>query len=618
MSEQKYDTHELKKMSDKGILDSPLDSAILSQSDEEREKLQNALEKQKKVEEVPQEKKDIEPPSPKKQKVQEKHIPFILKIIYFLQALLFGKKTPYTNKFLIKRELKKLIYNFDPIFYDVNIQKLNESFPYYIHDIYQNLRKFTGLFKEVFIQDQEIHFDEDILFVDFIENLLKSDDKMLIDSVNNSYFREIIATEQNPEQILNQKLKKVREQLEQYNQQTIIQYTKNLEKFLLLTQFSFIKFFQIFDKHFTNDIHYRPKFQPVFGAGEVEQIKELNSFLLTIDFDSVPENILMHLDNIIDLMRIRIKDRLQDKEISIEQKNKLEMKLDEFSYKSQSIKDLNEMITKINKKKILEAIIKLMTDNFDYESSHKPKREGLLFKRYIKIIGAKKLQLYKKSYESIKKGVIQKQVLDFFGISDLSELISIENYNDEIKQQLEEKGVGGFDYVLIISIHKTFYEKVYKPTMSKIINLLLVEGDFIKKREHANFSEAYYQVDKTMEKFQLLQSEIEKGERDMGSIIKFAYATTVEAGFHTIVQRKIGELEGKINDIFTELISQYEIISQHLASALEDAKSSNPQFVANMKTIGSTGNKTFINNAIKSADILKKLIELMHALSIEK
>ncbi|MDH4127393.1 MAG: DUF5312 domain-containing protein [Spirochaetota bacterium] len=616
MSDKEYDKDTLKKLQSKGVFDSSLDPLVLSQSDEERKKLQEALKKDKESQ-AEKEKEDDKQPTLDTTKQIKKEETLCIRTLQFLQALFFGKKSAHSSKFFLKREMLAVIDGFSPLFYDNKIQKIKVNFPEYIYQIYKQLKQFDNLFEEIFLEDAEINFNSDILFLNFVDSLLTDDDKIFLESINKNYFFDIISKEQNSEETFKEKLNELKSRIEKYNKLTIMQYTSYFERLIILSQYGFYGFFKIFDPHFSEDPNYKPNFNPIFGDKGVRELQKINNYLILIDFQNIPENILIHLNNIINALY----KKLELKKIDSEGKEKHEEHLDKLynrlkSYKPNFIPELIQKINDLNNKNIIDALIKVMTDNYEYKPSVIPKKEGFLLKRYIKLTIAKKWFQLKRSYNEIKANIIQDKIMSFFNVTSVMELSKIENYNGEISEKLVEKGLEGFRYVQLLSIFKTFYEKMYDNDIRKKINKLLVEGDFLKKREQSLFSEAYYTLDKVIESLSAIESELREEEKDVGQILRFSRGEIPDSGYQIVIQRKLSDLEIRINNILKDGMQHYKTILDNLKLAIDDWKTSKPQYISNIKTVAGSSNKSFLNDVIKAEANISYFIELVYSFGI--
>ncbi|MDH5680050.1 MAG: DUF5312 domain-containing protein [Spirochaetota bacterium] len=612
MDKKKYDKKTIKKVKDKGLFDNKLDPAILDQSAEERAKLQKALaEDRKKQESKGKGTKVKSSPLKKKTRKKASKPSIFMRMIYFFQALFFGKKTPHNSRFLLKREMKAVIESFNPVFYDFNIQKIKENFPEYIYSIYKGLQSLAHIFEELFREEKDLDFTKRIFFLELVDQLLSDSDKKLLDSINEDYFQQIIAQEPYPEEALNKRLNELRNNLERSDKQVILQYTAEVEKFLYLFRFPFSNFFKVFDSHFTVEASYKPKFQPVFGDKGIEEIKKLDEYFRLIDFDRIAENIFVHIDQTVN----DIKDSLKPKEDDGKDKSKDKKPPQtdipvKYKYSSDSLRDLHGKLSRLNKKKILESMIKLMTEQFDYEPGDVKYKGGLIFKQYLKLTLAKKMFLFRQSFDRIKAEIVQREILMFFEVSSLDELQSIQNYSTEVNDKLTAKGTGGLHYVIISAIFKTFYEKMYKPQVKPFVNILLIEGEFIKKHESTLFAEAYYGIERVMEQFHNMEFNISTGEGDMNDILRFANGGMPEGTFLTLVQRKIGDLETKIRKNIVDGCNHYKSILEHTKMALEDMDSgTRPKFVSNVKIMASK--KEFVLGLQKGVERLAKILDLI-------
>lgn len=583
-----------------------------------KKKLNEEIEKEKapkKLEKKPEEE------SPKEKKGDN----FCKQLLLTFQSMIAGKgKGGYHPKFIERREMRNLIEDHSPIFYDASIQKLHTSFPEHIYSIYKELKKLEILFEELLKEPEDIDYSKPIFFLEYVNGLLKDPDRIFLKEIDDQYFENLIGKEENPEEKLKERLKELENRIEEVNKSAILHYTSYIEKIITIMQYPFIQFFQVFDKHFSTEKDYRPKFQPVFGRVGSSEIRTLNSYFLSVDSENIPENYSIHFDHIIEDIKMKVAATVQfdeDEDISPSERKKqedeLKAKLAKYDFTSQQLNYIFTQIQELNKKKILEALVKLMTDDFEYTPPRPPRKEGFLYKKYLTMTHDKILFNYRQSFEKIKEAIIQGEILKFFSISNLSELMYIENYEESINQNLESRGMHGFQYVLLSAIYKSFTVKVYDAVIRKIINLIQIEGNFIKKREGQFFSDSYYQFDKEVEKFKLLENDFKEAEADIGEILRFANGEIKEPGFLPVIERKVREQEGRIIDAITDGVKLYIILFEHMQMIKNDWLGQNkPTMLANVKSISGTGNKRFFDGLSKSIDLIEKFLDLASRFSV--
>ncbi len=617
MANKDYDKDLVKKVGDKGLFDDHYDSLVLSQTEEERLQMEDGLEKSRlKHEELARSERRNRHNSPPMAKKKAKKASLFMRFISFFIGMFSREQTPQSSKFLAKRELKSILNQFSPLFYDFNIKKVRTTFPEYIYSFYTQLKSLDNIFLEVFQDESQIDFTQKIFFLEFVDQLLADGDRIALESVNESYFEEIISRGKNPTDTLDTKLKDLKNQIEQNNRQAIIHYTSYFEKLIYLSQFSFVSFFKIFDLQFSDAMDYKPKFQPVFGDTGSIGMMQLNTQFQLIDFPTIPENILIHFDEILTMLKAK-KEKENDLNPQPISKKKVSdedfvaPRLAKIKFSSINLVDVVARIFILNKKEILDTLIKVMTDNYDYEPSRPTKKEGILYNRYIKLTMAKKRFEFEKSYGKIKAEIIQNEILKFFKIATLSELMVIENYTEDVHKKLVNKGMDGFLYVQIASVYKTFHHKLYETTLRKFINVLLVEGDFINKREQRFFSEAYYGLDKSLEDFNDLDNDLTDIEGDVGQIIRYADGEVPAAGYQALIARKLIGLESQMGQTLKKGLKDLRSLRNQLEAAIKDWRGTKPQSIANVKTIAGSGNRTFFTGLIQAKETVEKFLDIM-------
>ncbi|MDH4127744.1 MAG: DUF5312 domain-containing protein [Spirochaetota bacterium] len=540
--------------------------------------------------------------------------PWYLRLYYFIKTLFFGSKTPYTSKFFIKREIKTILENFSPSFYDFRLQKVKINLATYVYEIYVYLRELVSLFKEVFQRENEINFNLDIFYLSFTDNLLSEEAKNLLNSIDEEYFIEVVTNEENPDDVIKEKLDELKGSIEYFNNmQAIIHYTLFFERLLLLSQFNFKSFFCEFDPQFSEEYSYEPKFQAIYKTNDILGIKKLASHIKLIDFEVIPKNVLIHFDQTIGDMKKKIETQLaEDKSEDNVNKEYLSKLLSRLQvHNSKKLSDIHQKIYKLYKENILESIVKIVTKDYMFEPSLLEKKDKLLFRQYLRLVLAKKRYINNMVYQKIKDTLTLNEVLNYFNISSPDELLQVKNYTQQTSDVLVEKGNTGLSYVLVVSMFKTYYEKRYKGTISKFINNLLVKGDFIDKKEHVVFSEASYDLEKTINNFFSLDSEISSGEKDFGQILRYVQGTISDNRFRDVIEKKIHDTDSRIRKILKDALGQYGILLNFIRLCIEDwKKSSTPKLISNIKSIAGPG-RDFYYHLVRSEESLNQFLKII-------
>ncbi len=563
--------------------------------------------------------KDIHKLKKQEDKTIEKDKPIKKENIFFriltaIKTFLIKKNFIKSSTFFKKMHTKKTIEEFNYIFYESNIQKIRESFPEYIYKIYNSLNNLKMLFKELFIKEKNIDYYNDIFLFYFIDNLLIKEDKQVLDSMDIEYFKNIASDENKGTKTLEEDLCKLKERIIENNELAIYHYTSYFEKLIQILDFDFISFFKTFDPGF-KEHNYSPKFQPIFGKLDLDKIKNLDSFLKIIDFDSIPENVLLHFNESINALKTSIENKLTKKDT----KNKLEIAPKTFlktieSVNRKDIEELHKTIYNLNKKKIIEALIRLVSHDFEYVSPAKTPKEKYIFKKYIKLTLEKKRFIYLKTYMDVEFALMKQKLLNFLNLSSEEQLPTVNNYNHKTNEKLAERGCYGFKNILLVILYKSFYELLYKDEISRTIKKLLIEGNFINRHEHSLFSTVYYNLSKTNDQFINFATEVGEGEKDMGQILRFAWGEISDPNFLVIVSKKIVEVDYNFKKIIQEGLKSYNKILFYIKWCINDWKKQNPTLLSNARIIGSSGNRTLFNSTVKASEKLENLIKIINSI----
>ena len=79
----------------------------------------------------------------------------------------------------------------------------------------------------------------------------------------------------------------------------------------------------------------------------------------------------------------------------------------------------------------------------------------------------------------------------------------------------------------------------------------------------------------------------------------------------TVAKRKIHDIDEFCDEIVVDFVVNLNTIYKFLEKCIRDSKSSRPSFIYNMKTIGGSNNRIFMNSIIKSYEEITGFLEII-------
>ena len=641
MENKKETIDNLKKIN---AFDNAYDPLVLEINPEEREKLAKSLENT--AQEMSLKEDDDFDTSGKKKKKKakktEKKVSFFTKIINFFKNIfseIGGSGSGFSSKDL--KKIKAALTDFEIPILDFNKKRIKESFASYIYDIYRELKELHLLFEEAYLENSEINIAEPVFFIRYISNLLSDDVKVKLQIFTNEYIAKLIDTERNPMVLLKTELQGFENTVSINERPTLNRYVEPFERLLTLNSYDFRRFFESFGYKLRNETEKRKK-ERVFHDAEsemiLEDLKKLNDYFRIINFSKLPEEISQNFINTLDSLVTKKEELLEEEDneyIDVKPKtldmNPSEEEIDEeyeaaseeeieeektsdnkYDLINTTLESLNRTIFKIysfNEKNILDYIIQFLSQSSAYKGKM-IKVNVFMLDKYINLLKEQAIANFNRLEVLKREEKVTNSILKFFRVRSLNDLSKIVNYNEEMNRQLEKRNVNKFTGVKKAAMMKTFLERVYTQGMENTIKTLLVEGDYIDKSGQQEFSDAVYRIEQKQSDLADFEKMVSDDSDEMTKIRNFIYTAMHDKNVKTVAKRKINEIDEVCDKMVTDFVVQLNIIYNFLDKCITDSKSSRPIFIYNMKNIGASNNRLFMNNIYKSFEILKAYLDI--------
>mgnify|MGYP001016934456 FL=1 len=497
------------------------------------------------------------------------------------------------------------------------------------------------LFEEAYLENSEINIAEPVFFIRYISNLLSDDVKVKLQIFTNEYIAKLIDTERNPMVLLKTELQGFENTVSINERPTLNRYVEPFERLLTLNSYDFRRFFESFGYKLRNETEKRKK-ERVFHDAEsemiLEDLKKLNDYFRIINFSKLPEEISQNFINTLDSLVTKKEELLEEEdneyidvkpktldmnpseeEIDEEYEAASEEKIEEektsdnkYDLINTTLESLNRTIFKIysfNEKNILDYIIQFLSQSSAYKAKM-IKVNVFMLDKYINLLKEQAIANFNRLEVLKREEKVTNSILKFFRVRSLNDLSKIVNYNEEMNRQLEKRNVNKFTGVKKAAMMKTFLERVYTQGMENTIKTLLVEGDYIDKSGQQEFSDAVYRIEQKQSDLADFEKMVSDDSDEMTKIRNFIYTAMHDKNVKTVAKRKINEIDEVCDKMVTDFVVQLNIIYNFLDKCITDSKSSRPIFIYNMKNIGASNNRLFMNNIYKSFEILKAYLDI--------
>ncbi len=658
-----YDKETIRQADKAGVFDSPTDAQVLETESEDRMRMKKELddinkldrEKEKDFLRRKREKKDLKIECDRlKQKVK---INIWDRIVLWFKNLFGGLTAQY--KYLTKKELKRaknIIQNFSPLFYyfkDPNSVKprITKDFAQSIYSLYSTFYKIYKLFEDAVKEEEEINIEDESFFVKYETDLVSDAAKAILERLSKRRIYELYDHHDNARITVEKELNNFKNEIESSDYKNIETYSEIFEVILLLRNVDFESFFRLFDKNFVPSIKYKPDIKNNIYVNELREcddfLKDLNMYLKTISNANLPENVAIHFDSVMNSIKyeteeekkenqfpdeditLTIDDESLKKAEEVLEENVEEIKKEEEETKdeedkekfkkyediritSKSIKDFLKTVKIFVKSEIITAMVKYVYQDASYESKSIPLSNSF-FEKYLNVISYRILEIANTSEQLVKDKHLKENIKSLFNIKDDTDINInyIDNYNPIINKKLEQRKLKPFSHNKAIALIRMFFERHYFKYMTDAIDKLVVEGEFSDKSNGTDFSNSIYELEddlKSINQFKTMMSESES----VKNLLRGLNAPgSLDSSQRNLLSNKISEIDTTAKNIIESTLPKLLHIQNILDRALEDAKTKNPTYIYNIKTINSLANKSYLNQLTNISNKIKQFLNIM-------
>lgn len=318
-----------------------------------------------------------------------------------------------------------------------------------------------------------------------------------------------------------------------------------------------------FDYHFllkkfdstlpSNGFNYSPRFEPINGEYIVDDVKDFLEIIPKID---------VHAD------WNKVLDILKDyKGVEVIQR--------------QALKKLLGRIHEIRKSRVFEEIVMHVTKDPFYESMVKTHDEKIVESYLTKLRTHTELVLQKIIQER-RKGKLDQLAKAVFGTTAVSRL---KHYTEKANVAFSKKMLGGYVYVEPLNYLKAFLLDYFKNDIRKLVNPLLVQGQWTANIMSQQLSEAFYQlmeISEELVKFdESVAEEGELGHKVKATLLKIDRDKTAM----NILRSILKSINEKALEIINESAQNLIVVGKNLKLLIDDRKKQHPEVMMNWREL---------------------------------
>ncbi len=268
----------------------------------------------------------------------------------------------------------------------------------------------------------------------------------------------------------------------------------------------------------------------------------------------------------------------------------------------------------VKDKKVLEMVIKLITENPGYEE-HFNQTEYYVIDEYITSVRKAAQEFLDKVKSQLSEGKINELLVQIFGSTSIS---TLKNYTAVNSSIYERKGVGSFLFTGALNYLKCFLLNYTKRELRELSDILLVRAEWTNHQLATPMSEAFHKILELSERITALDTKLAESNEYGTKLKTYIPRADRDKEANNIIKMLLNDINEEARECIKQAIQYFATYGRNLKMLLEDFVRVKPEIVLNWKDINH-----FAENRLKDmcVDAYKKLyymVNLLQQFKIEK
>jgi hypothetical protein len=193
-----------------------------------------------------------------------------------------------------------------------------------------------------------------------------------------------------------------------------------------------------------------------------------------------------------------------------------------------------------------------------------------------------------------------------------AELLEIEAYSNELAATLQELDYDCFSSVKPLRILKSFVAAHFERTLREPLKRLIVEGKFENRIFQNMFTNTFFGCEALMQRIlQVEESLKDTGPLSVKKLRHFLQLYTQGKPVHNIVGKLCDGIEKSLRKLLEEGASLFYNLCVLLLEVIGDSKQKVPEHVANIKSLGGSGNDQYLAALSRGYDSLYLFVKII-------
>jgi len=187
----------------------------------------------------------------------------------------------------------------------------------------------------------------------------------------------------------------------------------------------------------------------------------------------------------------------------------------------------------------------------------------------------------------------------------------IKNYQETHNEAFQRYGLPLYKWVDPLNYVKAFITDKYKPSISGVVNELIVSGIFINKRVLNDLSDGYYALGGSLELITAFDDDLDV-EGDRGRMMQRLLENVGdEPGAKRALSSNIEEINKRAKQIIVGQIVNLKEMALGLKAIVEDYKKKSPAIIANLRKMRVGNNRQFIEEIVEAYKVIYWVLKLL-------
>lgn len=491
---------------------------------------------------------------------------------------LFGVRLEEIIKEKKRKDLRKQLDKFEKNLYTSRNRIVDARFGRFMYDFYCTLYPFIAPMKKDFVANHGAAVKNYI-----IAQNLSPEQQEIMQNLSEDKLHHLIGQHGFKESldIISQETNRLGHLFPEASAGRMNHAYNRLLDFSRLACYDFFSLMKSFDDKFDEDPQqYTPHFHDEDGKYMVEDLTRLDVCLVSLEFDQALFELLLWYQQFLG-------QEISDKK---------------------AIKKLFAMAQRLKKHHVLPCLVRLITDNLDFQSAPVHSNENIIlafantFYQQTKVV-----------WESLRNTYRDKQIKSAENklFADV-QISGLKHYTAEDSERLKNAQVTGYAFHEPLAYQRTFFIEKYNRHIQGMVNELLLQGQFTESGLSRSVTDIYYRLNKVLPAMREFDERLDPETGDNGKLIKgYIHRAGNDPKAKEFLEKLIMEQNEDAKRLLVGGLRPLLQLEKILRKLVTEHKAGKETDVVNLGTISGKTNKEYLASMAQAVNDIVYLVQLM-------